>query len=340
VMVGCTWEEADWYKRYFAEYGFALIDSAEFSASDCQKLYGVESRLRSYRMQNGEVDSHGLLRILAWEKPLGRGLGYAPPETIGQRLAVMRTEDIFRLTDIYQVERQRNEALWLPIEPIFDDLYDMTDQEVGFFNRPVGVRETGVYGEKFNHVFFQRYGYQIPGYGTIGEHSNLRCSEFTHHDFMIKGNVDELTAYYSEALGMKPEQEAMTYDGDWRKGPKRVFDMQAGQGHYYRGFVSPNNICGKLKFFAPRFPKADLSEEQKIGKLGITLHSLYTPKLPMVAQLLKQQSIKISKIQKNEFGERSIVFTGPDGANWQIIERKEPPTFPVKTKVEFSKTRY
>ena len=33
----------------------------------------------------------------------------------------------------------------------------------------------------------------------------------------------------------------------------------------YRGYVSPNNICGKLKFFVTRSIKPDLSEHQRIG---------------------------------------------------------------------------
>jgi hypothetical protein len=105
------------------------------------------------------------------------------------------------------------------------------------------------------------------------------------------------------------------------KGPKQVFQMPDGYSHYYRGFVSPNNICGKLKFFVPRGQKADLSSHQRVGELGMTLHSLYTPKLNYVYDLIKSEKIVSSTILKNEFGERSFVFTGPDGVAWQIIEK-------------------
>ncbi len=326
VMVAT--DDPAWYIRYFEQFGFQVVDSAQWSADQVKELYGINTDLRSYRMQNGEVDSHGLLRILAWEDPLGIGVGYSEPETIGSRMAVMRTQDIIRLVDIYQMERANGKA-WYPIEPIFDDLYDMSDQQIDFFNRPIGVRETAIYGEKFNHVFFQRYGYQIPGYGTIGKDSPLQCSEFTHHDFIVKGDMDEITRYYSEALGFKPEQEKTTIAGDWLKGPKRVFDMPEGYSHFYRGFVSPNNVCGKLKFFIPRNPKPDRSEHQRIGELGITLHSLYTPKLQMVYDLIKEQNINPTEIQANEFGERCFLFTGPDGASWQIIEKTGAPRFNI-----------
>jgi hypothetical protein len=331
VMVGT--KDAPWMIKYFGEYGFTVKDSAQFADNQSLELYGVKSGLKSYRLQNANIDSHGLLRILVWEKPLGDGVGFNIPETIGSRMAVMMTKDIIRLVDIYKMERQ-NGKQWLPIDPIFDDPLHVKDgQKVDFFNRPVGVRETAVYGDWFTHVFFQRYGYEIPGYGTINPKAPLQTSEFTHHDFFIKGDMAEVTRYYAEALGLKPEKP-IEIDGDWLKGPKQVFQMPDGYSHYYRGFVSPNNICGKLKFFVSRGVKPDMSEHQRIGEMGITLHSLYTPKLQMVHELVKKQGIQPTKIIKNEFKEECFVFKGPDGVSWQIIEKKETLYKPV-TKLEF-----
>ena len=305
---------------YFAEFGFHVVDSTAISAEDAFRIYGVRSALKSYRLQNGEIDSHGLVRLLCWAEPLGEGVGYAPPETIGQRMSVMRTRDIFRLVDIYEAARNSGEA-WLPIEPIADDLYGMSSGQYNFFERPVQVRETGIYGTFFNHVFFQRYGYTIPGYGTIGAHSPLRTSEFTHHDFIIR--VDDIREmdYLRTALGLRPEKEP-EIDGDWQKGPRRVFQFEPGDSHWYWGFVSPNNICGKLKFFVPRGDKLDRSAHQRIGELGITLHSFYTARLDMVHErVMADESLESSAIETNEFGERSFVFTGPAGCSWQIIEK-------------------
>ncbi|MEM9686733.1 MAG: hypothetical protein AAF934_07405, partial [Bacteroidota bacterium] len=284
VMLGT--DDGDYAKRYFADFGFKVVDSARFSASKALKLYGVNSALRSYRLQNGETDSHGLLRILVWEQLLGPGIGYMPPETIGSRMAVMRTENIYRLYDIYHTARIEGKKPWLPTEPIADDLYGLDTGTRDFFNRPVLVRENAVYGEFFNHVFFQRYGYHIPGYGTVARNTKLRTSEFTHHDFMIKVSSMEVLSYLSTALGLKAEN-APEIDGDWLKGPKRVFQMQSGDSHWYQGFVSPNNICGKLKFFMPNGLKPDKSEHQRIGEKGITLHSFYTPKLNYVHELVR-----------------------------------------------------
>jgi len=326
AMIGT--HDAEKLIRYFTEFGYTAVAEASLGAAEAMEIYGVDSALKSIRMQNGAIDSHGLVRILEWETALGPGVAYAPPETIGQRMLVMRTEDIFRLDDVYNDLRDGGEPV-LAIPPVYDDLYGMTEGRPDFFQRRIGVREMAVYQNSVNHVFFQRYGYQIPGYGTIGDHSPLRTSELTHHDFVISGDIDEVTAYYSEVLGFRPEAEEAVIDGDWQAGPKAVFGMSPGASHWYRGFVSPNNICGKLKFFVPRGPRPDRSAHQRPGELGITIHSVYTPRIGMVHALAKQHGLSITEIVENEFGETSFLIRGPDGATWQVIAREGSESPPV-----------
>ena len=326
AMIGT--DDADRLIAYFAEFGFSRVADGSLTAAEAKRVYGVESALTSIRLQNGDIDNHGLVRILEWEEPLGPGVGYGPPETIGQRMLVMRTEDIFRLHDVFTDVRETGEPV-LPIAPVFADLYGMTEGAPTFFDRRVGVREMATYGTLVNHVFFQRYGYQIPGYGTIGDHSPLRTSELTHHDFVINGDIDEVTAYYSAVLGFKPEAEEAVIDGDWQAGPKAVFGMVPGSSHWYRGFVSPNDICGKLKFFVPLVPRPDRSARQRPGEMGITIHSVFTPKLEMVHGLANKHGLTVTGIVDNEFGESSFLIRGPDGSAWQVIGRDASNNPPV-----------
>ncbi len=335
VMVGTN--DPTFIKKYFAEFGFTVIDSATFNKEQSMKLYGVASALKSYRLQNGEIDSHGLLRILAWQNPLGNGVGYTQPETIGQRMSVMQTSDIIRLYDVYKMLRSQQKK-WLATEPIADDLFGLNKPDSNsFFKRPILVRENAVYGDFFNHVFFQRYGYHIEGYGTINKNAPLKTSEFTHHDFMIQIDSMKQLMYLQTALGLKAEKPPMI-DGDWQVGPKATFLMPDGYSHWYQGFVSPNNICGKLKFFLPRGTKPNMSNHQRVGEMGITLHSFYTPKLDYVLMLVKKHGLKPTEIMNNEFGERSFVFKGPEGASWQIIEKMQTKHQPLnKLAISYTK---
>lgn len=334
VMLGT--DNATYAKKYFADFGFSVVNEASITAKDAFRIYGVNSKLTSYRLQNGSIDSHGLLRILEWEQPLGDGVGYAPVETIGSRIAVMMTHDIFRLYDIYHSARNEGKKLWLPTEPVADDLFGLNTGERDFFNRPILVRENAVYGEFFNHIFFQRYGYKIPGYGTIEDSTKLKTSEFTHHDFIINAKSMDQVSYLSSVLGLQAE-DAPKLDGDWLKGPKQVFQMEPGFSHWYQGFVSPNNICGKMKFFIPNGIKPNKSDNQRVGEKGITLHSFYTAKLSYVYTLAKEHDgLEVTEITKNEFGENTFIIRDTAGITWQIIEKTKAPKKAPITELKFS----
>jgi hypothetical protein len=322
--------------KYWNDFGFKVVDSTEISASNAKALYGVNSRLTTYRLQNGNIDSHGLLRLWKWENSLGDGIGYSEPETIGSRMAVMKTNDIMRLYDVYDFLRTNKQA-WLPTVPITDDLFGLNKGDKDFLKRPVLVRENAVYGAYFNHVFFQRYGYEIPGYGTIHPDTPLKTSEFTHHDWIISGKNMESLGYITQVLGFKAEGPAEV-NGDYSKGPKRVFNMPDGYSHLYQGFVSPNNICGKLKFFLPLGVKPDKSHQQRPGELGITMHTLNTPNLNLVYDLaFKYKGLLVSSIIANELGERSFTIKDSVGVLWQIIEKTSMKNTP-ETKVNFTFT--
>ncbi len=328
-------DDLDYATRYFQEFGFSQIAASSLTAEEAASVYGYASAMESIRMQNGEIDSHGLLRLIKWETPLNHGLEYAAPRTIGQRISVMMTQDIHRLHDIYTHAKSKH--TWKSTVPVSDDLFGINDGDNDFFKRPIIVRENAVYSSFFNHIFFQRYGYAIDGYGTINQDANLKTSEFTHHDFFVKGTSLEQMSYLTEALGLIPEDDPII-DDHTKKGPREVFLLQEGEGHWYQGFISPNNICGKLKFFIPTQATEDKSHLQQIGSLGVTLHSFYTDKIQYVHELVRGQGIKTERVLKNEFGEQSFIFAGPGGCHWQIIKKQTVRHQPKTTfKISYTK---
>ncbi len=328
VMVGTS--DAEKTMAHFELFGFRVIAEEELSADAAFRIYGVRSALRSIRMQNADTDAHGLLRILEWENLLP-GVGYAPPDTPGQRMAVTRTADIMRMIDLFRAERLLRQP-WLVTEPVLDSIYQEDTTSPGLYNRPQAVRESGIWGDWFNHVIFQRYGYDLPGYGYINEDSVLRASEFTHHDFILDRPLAGAIDYYVTALGFKPEIDAPVIGGDWSLGPQTIFAMPPGHTHEYMGMVSPNNICGKLKFFAPvDRVAASRMEKVAINAKGINMHSLFVDNPSAVRRLLSEQGIESKPISRNEFGETSFVFTGPDDAHWQILKLRKKPSKPAVT---------
>lgn len=331
VMVGV--EDAQAAIAHFELFGFRVIKDETLTSRRSKAIYNVSSNLRSIRMQNADIDAHGLLRILVWEN-LTRGVGYARPDTPGQRMAAMHTADVVRLVDVFKDERALDKP-WLIQEPVLDSIYQAETAKPGLHNRRVTVRETGIWGDWFNHVFFQRYGYDLPGYGYINQDAVFRTSEFTHHSFILDKPLDESVTYYVNALGFKPEQKAPIVDGEWQPGPAAVFAMPPGHSHQYIGMVSPNNISGKLKFFYP-YDRESASRASLVlrNARGISMHSLFVNNLNQVKNLLRQEGIETGAIVKNEFGESSFVFTGPDGAHWQILKLDN--SFKTKPVTEFN----
>ncbi len=315
-------DDIDYARAYWNEFGFRVVDTAIVDADQALLLYNVNSRLYSYRLQNGNIDSHGLLRLIKWETSLGRGVGYTTPEAIGSRMSVMKTQDIMRLYDVYSFLRSQGQK-WLPTEPITYDLFGLNDGGKDFLKRPILVRESAVYGEMINHVFFQRYGYEIPGYGSIHPNTPLKTSEFTHHEFFIKAPSLDVLDYISEVLGFQPEKEGVVPE-EWRKESKRGFMMDPGSTHMYKGFVSPNNICGKLKFYLLSEIKPDRSKHLRMGELGNTMHTLFVADIVQLRNLAENyQGLTVSSIRANEFGEQSFTILDSVGILWQIIEKKE-----------------
>lgn len=310
--------------------------TGSFEANRSNSLYKYSSGLESYRLQNQNVDSHGLIRLMKWDKSLHAGVGHVPPRTLGQRISVMRCKDIFRLKDIFENATDEH-TQWNITEPISDDLFSLNEGKKSFFHRPVIVRENAVYGNYFNHIFFQRYGYHIEGYGSIHPDTPLQTSEFTHHDFFINCSSLEEVKYLSSALGLIAEEEPKI-DSAEQKGPKAVFQMKEGEGHWYQGFVSPNNICGKLKMFIPIENTLDKSDKQVMGALGITLHTFTTENITLVHSLVHEHGLSPTSIEKNEFGEQSFTFAGPGNCHWQIIKKSEFVNVPTK-KLEFELTK-
>lgn len=320
VVIGVR--DLDQALRYFGDLGFRLVQTGYLSPLAAQALYGHPSGVRSYRLQNGNIDSHGMIRLLHWEKPLGDGVGYGRPGTIGSRVMAMLTTDIYRLHDIYHDARMAGEP-WLVSEPVRQSLTG-DDSPRGFFERPVGTREMAVYGPQWNHLFFQRYGYTVPGYGNVHLNTRLRTSEITHHDFFVRVDSMAQLAYLEKVLGLQADG-APSLNGDWMPGPRSLYFLQPGESYWFQSFQSPNNVAGKLRFFVPVQPRADRSAPQRPGHTGVTAHTFYTPYLDRMWNDVVQAQLRPTPVAANEFGERCFVFRGPEGATWQIIERLKAP---------------
>lgn len=309
--------------RYFGQLGYRVTQTGYLNKAVAEALYGVPSALKGYRLQNGKSDSHGLIRLWVWEDYLGTGVGYSQPGTIGMRVAAMMTSDITWLHDVYADARAGGEH-WLVTDPIRQGVLGDDKGPFSFYERAVTTREMAVYGEEFNHLFYQRFGYTIPGYGNIHLGTKLGTSEITHHDLFVRLDSLNQLDYLVTALGLEADGPP-AMEGEWLEGPRTLYMLRPGETYWFQTFRSPNNICGKLRFFMPVDPRADKSALQRPGYDGITAHTFYTPRLNVLWTQVTEANLSPTPIMPNEFGERCFVFRGPEGNTWQIIEKMTAP---------------
>lgn len=320
VIIGVS--DAEEGIRYFKELGYRLIQTGYMTAIAAEMLYGVPSAVKSYRLQNGNVDSHGLIRLVVWEKPLSQSVGYSPPGSVGTRLLGMVTTDIFNLYDIYQDARESGE-IWLPTLPFRQSLTQDTGP-AGFYDRQYTYREMAVYGPWVNHLFTQRYGYTVPGYGNIHLATRLNTSEIVHHDFWVQIDSMAQLSYLERILGFIPDQDPY-FSGDFHPSAAHLYHLKPGEAFWAQDYSSPNNIGGKLRFFVPLFTRTAKPLQPMPGRNGVCAHTFYTPHIDLVWNAAVKEKLRVTPISPNEFGERCFIFRGPEGTTWQVIHRTQPP---------------
>jgi uncharacterized glyoxalase superfamily protein PhnB len=301
--------------KYWTELGYRQVKRAEFSAEQAAELYGHASRLVSLRLQNGNSDDHGNLRVMWWENPLNEGLGQTLPMVVGSRWFASMCKDINVILDAFSDDKA-NGGDWLFSEPA-RAIIGQGNQGQGLYNRFVGVREMFVIGKETRQAFFQRYGYTRPGYGTIEEASPLGVSEGTHSSLITADHRH--ISFYAEVFGLKPNAEPR--QSGYKNPPTRqTLMLEDGQEFYLSAFQSPKTIVGLFQVYSPLYPTENKIDHSRPGSLGICLFTYKVDDIQAFhAKVAASNATNLSPIMPNEFGEPSFGLIAPDGYYWVII---------------------
>lgn len=302
--------------RYWAELGYQVVAEGQLAAQQAGSLYAYASGLQSWRLQNGLATDHGLVRVMQWETPHNAGLEYAPPLAIGSRWFAAMTADIFMLRDAY-ADDVTGGGRWDYSEPARAII--MTGQPASsFYQRFVGVREMVVLGEQTRHAFFQRYGYERPGYGAIDPASPLQVSEGTHSSFVTADHAH--ASFYTEVMGLKPSVVSKTIGQ--QPATRAALMMQEGQDEAL--LSNWESDCeagvGLFQVYTPLYPSPDLRDHSQPGSLGLSLFTYRTAELAtLYTRVQSSPATAVTGLLSNEFNEASFGFLAPDGMYWVII---------------------
>jgi catechol 2,3-dioxygenase-like lactoylglutathione lyase family enzyme len=313
---------------YFESFGCRAGRFGTLTAAEARALYGVESALRSLRLNHLDAD-HGLVRLMQWERPLNDGLGLDDNlRCIGSRWAVRLTSSVLNVANHAQRARESGEPIRV-IDPILAVIGEVTGDLAPrpFADPLVGVREMVVIQPHYRQVFFERFDYESPLYGRINPHCLLAASQHTHAGMMFVSDDHQLLRFYDEVLGLKRWFDAERPYGQ-ATGSRQIFGLEQDETHWMVDFDDPRSghslaerRSGKLKIvrFGTSSRLADKLGRSRPGGLG---PSLYTWRVNDVEGMWKRVhgggGTAITDVLPDEFGTRAFSFRAPDGYFWTL----------------------
>ena len=314
----------------FEAYGCRVGRFGTLDAARCRALYGVDSDLRSVRLQHLDSD-HGLVRLMQWSRPRNAGLGLDDDlRCIGSRWGVRLTTSVLNVANHAQRALESAAEIRV-IEPILAIIGEVSGEHAPrpFVDPIVGVREMVVIQPLYRQVFFERFGYSSPRYGQVNPHCLLQTSQHTHVGMMIVNDDHQVLRFYDEILGLKrwfdverPYAEAT--------GSRRIFGLADGETHWMVDFDDPRSghaldqrLSGKLKVvrFSSHSRLVDKQERSRPGCLG---YSLYTWRVNDIEGMWKRVHAggarEITDVLTDEFGALAFSFVAPDGYFWTLLQ--------------------
>jgi catechol 2,3-dioxygenase-like lactoylglutathione lyase family enzyme len=314
--------------QYWQQFGYRIGEVGELSAEVAIALYNVNSPLQSIRLYHQSAD-HGLLRLMAWAHPSNEGLNLSSMKLNGNRWATMLTSDILNLLN--HAEEAANSGLPIRFTPAYwEVIYNKERKSQPFREPAIGVREMMMIQPLTRQVFFERFNYTMPEYGTINPQALFQTSQITHMGMVIQDDRKETLNFYEDVLGLLRSRDDVETSYDSSQAGRALFDLNPGERFWVTSFDDPRSSItdwqrarsGRL--YIIRFPEAieipEAFERACPGCLGI---SLYTYRVTALEQwrdrICASSATQVTAIQLNEFGEASFSFIAPDGYYWTLV---------------------
>ena len=197
------------------------------------------------------------------------------------------------------------------------------------FRRSITCKsEVIVFRPHSRHVLVQRYGHDLPKFGTYNRDCLFQSSEFTQVGICIAGDDSSPLDFYDRVLGFKrtSERRVVATEGSIATA---MLPMEVGEVLWETDFddrragSSPDEqLPGKLRAF--RLP-AERKEDSRVGdsRPGNLGFSLYTCRVSdidgMHANVAGGGADGVTEIMSDEFGRAAFSFVAPDGYFWTVM---------------------
>ncbi|MGP1353868.1 MAG: VOC family protein [Parasphingopyxis sp.] len=313
--------------RYWELFGFRVGQQGALDAARADALYGVRSGARMVRLFHGDAD-HGLVRLIEWEHPTGPGLGLESFKCIGSRWSAALVEKVARPFAHAKYARDAGTEIRMHAPDFMPA--DGSPASGTAFCRPIrGAFEMAIAQPFFRQVLFERADTDNPLYGQVAPHSLMRASQFTHMCLGLKTASDSQLAFYDDVIGLKRVGDFELGWSEIGTSGKDILELAEGEGFRLVKFDDPRSgegaskRSGRLTVFS--FNSATVLPDRRSDSLpGALGHTLYTARLENLqaaaSWLEANGASEMTEIQENEFGERSLLATAPDGIRWMFVD--------------------
>ena len=315
--------------QYWQQFGYRIGQIGELSALSAKQLYGVNSSLRSIRLNHLNAD-HGLIRLMVWENPTNEGLGTSTMKAKGNRWATTLTADVLNILNHVEEAKAAN---W-PIHytnPHWEIIYNKERKSRPFVDPAMGVREMLLLQPLTRQVLFQRFGYSIPNYGQINLNAPFKTSQFTHVGMIIQDDSKETLKFYEEVLGLLPVRDDVETSYESSLAGREIFDLNKTEKFIVTAFDEPRSSVSDFmaarsgRLYIIRFPDSmqieSHFEQAQPGCLGMSLYTYRVRGINAYFERIKASAVrKFTNIVSNEFGEMSFSFVAPDCYFWTLLE--------------------
>lgn len=317
--------------QYWLQFGYRIGSMGALAMEQSQALYGVDSTLQSIRLYHQNAD-HGLIRLMVWQKPLNEGLGLSSMRAKGNRWATTMTADLLQIANHAEVAQSVGSPLRVSA-PHWEVIYQKKSIQQPFVDVMVGVREMLLLQPLTRQMLFQRFGYEVPNYGTIHEASPFKSSQITHAGLVIQDDTKETLRFYDEVLGLLRSRDDVETTYASSAAGRDFFELAPGERFWVTAFDDPRSSATQFqaarsgRLYVLRFPESMVLESRfeasRPGCLGLSLYTYRVQGLEDYRFRLQHSAAQsITPIIANEFGESSFSFVSPDGYVWTLIGDK------------------
>ncbi|MGB7444412.1 MAG: VOC family protein [Coleofasciculaceae cyanobacterium] len=326
LVIGITAENEAVLIQYWQQFGFTVGESGNLNATQANKLYGVNSSLRSLRLYN-QVTDRSLLRLMVWEEAVNEGLGLTPLKAVGSRWGTSLSLDVFNIANhaedaiaadlpIYYVPPQRN-------------LINRPDPFQPFIQANPCVHEMVLIQPLTRQVLFERHDYTRPNSGIINPDSHFKGSEFVHVGLIVNCEHEKLD-FYDQVLGLR--RSVNNSESKYGEASRRILDLKGAENgermlNYY--FTAPLASTtdkypirsGNLEVLRFECNLPNKLNYSRPGSLGTCLYTMKVSDIQSYHQhVSSSEATELTQIYENEFDEKSFSFVAPDGYFWTLIE--------------------